>query len=138
MVAVMKPVSSRTWPLGSTTASLFVASMLVLQSLAVVLAGPVGGLRGGLFAGGLCLGSSDSRGGGNDSSEPSRPTGGHIGDQCCVFHCGGAGLPPSEIVAGAPTRSYGAARALSADARASFAHWPTLPVGSRAPPNSIL
>ncbi|MGA8169765.1 MAG: hypothetical protein WB816_02850 [Methylocystis sp.] len=128
----MKTRTPRNWQLGSTTASLLVAYMLVLQGLAL---GFVTGGEAGIFADSVCLTKAQAQLGG-DPAAPA-PTRGHA-DQCCVFHCAGAGFPAASAWQEAPVRAHHAGAAWSGDATAVFLPWPTLPVGSRAPPVSIL
>jgi hypothetical protein len=121
--------------MGQTTASLFVAYMLVLQSLAVgLVATPV--LRGGMFAATVCV-NDEVRAPDGAPATPG-PTGGHAKDQCCVFHCSGAGAPLASAPAVVPAPVYGVLAHWSGPTKRALSRWPTLPVGSRAPPTILL
>jgi hypothetical protein len=133
----MKTATLKTWPVGPTAASLFVAYMLVLQSLVLGLVTKPGSLRAGVFAGGVCLNDGKAQTADGDPAAPG-PRRGHAGDQCCVFHCSGAGIPPTSAFDEVPVRAFHAQRAWAGAAMVSFSPWPTLPVGSRAPPTAIL
>jgi hypothetical protein len=108
--------------------------LLVLQGLLI---GFATNLRGesGLSANSICLTKSQAQPGG-DPSAPA-PTRGHA-DQCCVFHCAGAGAPVASSWEEGLVRVSHAQDVRSADPTGAFSPWPTLPVGSRAPPISIL
>jgi hypothetical protein len=118
--------------LGLRTAPLFVAYLFVLQSLAVGLVSPVAALRAGGFASGACIQSSDERAPGVPGAP--RPSGGQSHDQCCVFHGAGAGMAPPLAVADLPPAPHGVAADWIAAIYTTASFWPTLPVGSRAPP----
>jgi hypothetical protein len=122
----------KTWQVGSTTASLLVASLLVLQGLVI---GFAINLRGesGLSANSICVTKGDAQAG--DPSAPA-PRRAHA-DQCCVFHCSG-GVPPASSWEEALARISYAQDAWSGEETDAFSPRPTLPVGSRAPPISIL
>jgi hypothetical protein len=123
----------KTWQVGSTTASLLVASLLVLQGLLI---GFATNLRGeaGVSANSICLTKGDAQPG-----DPSAPAPRRVhGDQCCVFHCSGGGVPPASSWEEALLRISHAQDAWSGDETDALLPWPTLPVGSRAPPISIL
>jgi len=122
----------KTWQVGSTTASLLVASLLVLQGLVIGFASIRG--EAGLSANSICVTKGDARAG--DPSAPA-PRRAH-GDQCCVFHCSGGGVPPTSSWEEALARISHAQDAWSGEETDAFAPRPTLPVGSRAPPISIL
>jgi len=124
----------RTWQLGSTTASLLVASLLVLQGLMIGLATNLRAGESGLSANSICVTKGDAQPGGDPAAPAPRRA---HGDQCCVFHCSG-GVPAASSWEEALVRISHAQDALSGDARGAFSAWPTLPVGSRAPPISIL
>jgi hypothetical protein len=117
---------------GLRTAPLFVAYLFVLQSLAVGLVSPVAALRAGGFANGACIQSSDERAPGVPGAP--RPSGGQSHDQCCVFHGAGAGMPPPEAAVKLPLAPYGVAADWLPATLKTASLWPTLPVGSRAPP----
>jgi hypothetical protein len=123
----------KTWQVGSTTASLLVASLLVLQGLVI---GFAINLRGeaGLSANSICVTKGDAR-----ASDPSAPAPRRAhGDSCCVFHCSGGGVPPASSWQEALVRTSHAQDAWSGEETDAFSPRPTLPVGSRAPPTSIL
>ena len=117
---------------GSTTASLLVASLLVLQGLVIGFASIRG--EAGLSANSICVTKGDARA--DDPSAPA-PRRAH-GDQCCVFHCSGGGVPPTSSWEEALARISHAQDAWSGEETDAFSPRPTLPVGSRAPPISIL
>jgi hypothetical protein len=123
----------KTWQVGSTTASLLVASLLVLQGLVI---GFALNLRGesGFSANSICVTKGDAQAG--DPSVPA-PRRAH-GDLCCVFHCSGGGLPPTSSWDEALARISHVQDARSGEEIDAFSPRPTLPVGSRAPPISIL
>jgi len=121
----------KTWQVGSTTASLLVASLLVLQGLVIGFASIRG--EAGLSANSICVTKGDARAG--DPSAPA-PRRAHA-DQCCVFHCSG-GVPPASSWEEAVARISHAQDAWSGEETDAFSPRPTLPVGSRAPPISIL
>ena len=114
--------------MGTRTAPLLVAYLLVLQSLALGLVSPVQAMR----ASGVCIQSADDRA----PSVPGapRPTGSQSHDQCCVFHGAGAGMAPPEAAAKLPPAPHGVPADWPAPSVAAASLWPTLPVGSRAPP----
>ena len=118
--------------LGLRTAPLFVAYLFVLQSLAVGLVSPVAALRAGGFTSGACIQSSDDRAPGVPGAP--RPSGGQSHDHCCVFHGAGAGMAPPEMAAKLPPAPHGVAADWLPAASKTASLWPTLPVGSRAPP----
>jgi len=120
---------------GARTAPLFVAYLFVLQSLAIGLVSPVGAMRAVGFSG-ACIQSVDDRAPGVPGAP--RPTGGQAHDQCCVFHGAGAGMGPPETAAKLPPARHGRPADWSEPALAAISLWPTLPVGSRAPPSSDL
>jgi hypothetical protein len=132
----MAPTGSKAWPLGTTTASLFVAYMLVLQSLAIGLAGAPSLLRGGA-ASGVCINASEAESQRGEPAGPG-PSQGHVGDQCCVLHFAGAGLPPAAVFSDAPDRRFSALADWIGATTRLFSPWPTLPLGSRAPPSFLL
>lgn len=115
-----------------TTASLFVAYMLVLQSLALGFVAP-GAFRGRLFASEICLSGTPAA---EEQSSPAQgnPSGGHLGDQCCVYHHAGAGGPPAQGVELQRSAFYDARIEWLTPSQRVRTLWPTLPVGSRAPP----
>ncbi len=123
----------KTWQVGSTTASLLVASLIVLQGLVI---GFATNLRGesGVSANSICVTKGDAQAG--DPSAPA-PRRAH-GDQCCVFHCSGGGVPPASSWEEGLVRISHAQDAWSGEETDAFSPRPTLPVGSRAPPISIL
>lgn len=121
--------------MGSTTATLLVAYMLVLQGLVVGIAlGPQSG-RAGLVANAICATKGETVPGG----EPALPgrSRSHA-DHCCVVHCSGAGVPPGSAWEEPPARVAHREVAWSGAAMDAFSPRPTLPVGSRAPPISII
>ena len=126
-----RPLKTR--QVGSTTASLLVASLLVLQGLVI---GFAINLRGesALSANSICVTKGDAQAG--DPSTPA-PRRAHA-DECCVFHCSGGGVPPASSWEEALARISHAQDAWSGDETDAFSPRPTLPVGSRAPPISIL
>jgi hypothetical protein len=127
----MTAKAPKTWQVGSTTASLLVASLLVLQGLVIGFASIRG--EAGLSANSICVTKDGAR-----SGDPSAPAPRHAhGDQCCVFHCSG-GVPAASSWQEALVRVSHARDAWSGDEASAFSPWPTLPVGSRAPPISIL
>lgn len=119
---------------GPSTASLFVAYMLVLQSLAVGLVS-TSVLRSGVFSNEICLNGAPSA---DDETSPAQPkrTAGHVGDQCCAFHCSGAGTPPNAAFGEERQAYYNAGIDWLAPPARNDSVWPTLPVGSRAPPSA--
>jgi hypothetical protein len=123
----------KTWQVGTTTASLLVASLLVLQGLVI---GFATNLRGesGLSANSICVTKGDAQPGDPSAPAPSRAH----GDHCCFFHCSGGGLPAASSWEEALVRISHAQDAWSGDETDAFSPRPTLPVGSRAPPISIL
>jgi hypothetical protein len=123
----------KTWQVGSTTASLLVASLIVLQGLVI---GFATNLRGesGLSANSICVTKGDAQAG--DPSAPA-PRRAH-GDPCCVFHCSGGGVPPTSSWEEALARISHAQDAWSGEETDAYSPRQTLPVGSRAPPISIL
>ena len=123
----------KTWQVGTTTASLLVASLLVLQGLVI---GFATNLRGesGLSANSICVTKGDAQPG--DPSAPA-PRRAH-GDSCCVFHCSGGGVLPASSWEEALARISHAQDAWSGEETDAFSPRPTLPVGSRAPPIFIL
>ena len=123
----------KTWQVGSATASLLFASLLVLQGLVI---GFATNLRGeaGLSANSICVTKGDAQP--DDPAAPA-PRRAH-GDQCCVFHCSGGGLPAASSWEEALVRISHAQDAWSGEETDAFSPRPTLPVGSRAPPISIL
>jgi hypothetical protein len=129
MIAASPPKARQ---VGSTTASLLVASLLVLQGLALVFAINLRG-ESGLSANSICVTKGDAQAG--DPSAPA-PRRAHA-DQCCVFHCSG-GVPPASSWEEALARISHAQDAWSGEETDAFSPRPTLPVGSRAPPISIL
>ena len=128
----MSIASPGTRAFGARTAPLFVAYLFVLQSLAVGLVSPVAALRAGGFASAACIQSSEEPAPGVPNAP--RPTGGQSHDQCCVFHGAGAGMAPPDTAAKLPPASHGTPADWPAPALAAVSLWPTLPVGSRAPP----
>lgn len=122
----------KTWQVGSTTASLLVASLLVLQGLVIGFASIRG--EAGLSANSICVTKGDAQAG--DPSAPA-PRRAH-GDQCCVFHCSGGGVPPTSSWEEALARISHAQDAWFGEETDAYSPRPTLPVGSRAPPISIL
>jgi hypothetical protein len=128
----MSIASPGTRVLGTRTAPLFVAYLFVLQSLALGLVSPVQALRAGGFSSGVCIQSADERA----PSLPGapRPTGGQSHDQCCLFHGAGAGMAPPEATAKLPPAPHGIPADWPTPALTAASLWPTLPVGSRAPP----
>ena len=123
----------KTRQVGSTTASLLVASLLVLQGLALVFAINLRG-EAGLSANSICVTKGDAQA--DDPSAPA-PRRAHA-DQCCVFHCSGGGVPPTSSWEEALARISHAQDAWSGEETDAFSPRQTLPVGSRAPPISIL
>jgi hypothetical protein len=124
--------TEKTWQFGSTTASLLVAYLLVLQGFAVgySISSRTGQI--GLFASAICLSGEKAK----NENTPGLPaqSRGHA-DKCCVFHFSGAGVPPANLWGtGAPPSAY-AQTAWAAETESDFSHRPTLPVGSRAPPS---
>ncbi|MFY9655771.1 MAG: hypothetical protein WAK01_04165 [Methylocystis sp.] len=128
----MKIATPGTRALRLRTVPLFVAYLFVLQSLAVGLVSPVAALRAGGFASGACIQSSDERGPGIPGAP--RPSGGQSHEQCCVFHGAGAGMAPPEMAAKLPPAPHGIPADWLAATLTGVSLWPTLPVGSRAPP----
>jgi hypothetical protein len=124
----------KTWQVGSTTASLLVASLLVLQGLLIGFATNLRASESGLSANSICVTKGDAQPG--DPSVPA-PRRAH-GDQCCVFHCSGGGLPAASCWEEALVRISHAQDAWSGEETDAFPPRLTLPVGSRAPPISIL
>jgi hypothetical protein len=59
-------------------------------------------------------------------------------DKCCLLHFSGAGAPPSSSFDDALFRAWRGQLAWSGAPAQLSISWPTLPVGSRAPPISIL
>jgi len=127
--------NDKTWQFGSTTASLLVAYMLVLQGFAVgfALSPKTGQL--GIFANSVCL-NGETQSNNNAPGMPSQSRG--HGDKCCVFHYSGAGIPPVALWNEALFRTSYAQAVWSEATTRTPMPWPTLPVGSRAPPTSIL
>jgi hypothetical protein len=123
----MSSASPGTRAFGIRTAPLFVAYLFVLQSLAIGLVSPVGVLR----PGGSCVQSAEDRGTGIPGAP--RPTSGRSHDQCCVFH-GAGGMAPQSADFKLPPSPPGLPADWAAPSLAAIALWPTLPVGSRAPP----
>ena len=117
---------------GTRSAPLFVAYLFVLQSLAIGLVSPVQALRAGGFTSGACIQSVDDRAPGVPAAP--RPAGGQSHDQCCVFHGAGAGMAPPETTVRLPPVPCGLPADWPAPEVAAVSLWPTLPVGSRAPP----
>jgi len=128
----MSIASPGTRAFGTRSAPLFVAYLFVLQSLAIGLVSPVGAMRASGFTSGACIQSVDDRSPGVPGAP--RPVGGQAHDQCCVFHGAGAGIAPPETGAKLPPAPQGAPGDWSAPSLAAISLWPTLPVGSRAPP----
>ena len=128
----MSIVRPGTRALGLRTAPLFVAYLFVLQSLAVGLVSPVAAIRASGFASGACIQSSDERAPGVPRAP--RPSGGQSHDHCCIFHGAGAGMAPPEAAAKLPPAPHGVAADWLATTYRIASLWPTLPVGSRAPP----
>jgi hypothetical protein len=128
----MSIASPGTRAFGTRSAPLFVAYLFVLQSLAIGLVSPIGALRAGGFASGACIQSVDDSAPGVPGAP--RPTGGQSHDQCCFFHGAGAGMAPPETAAKLPPAPHGTPADWSAPPLAAISLWPTLPVGSRAPP----
>ncbi len=125
----------KTWQVGSTTASLLVASLLVLQGLVIGFATNLRAGESGLSANSICVTNGEAQPGGDPAAPGPRRA--HA-DQCCVFHCSGGGVPVASSWEEELVRISHAQNAWSGDAAAAFSPWPTLPVGSRAPPISIL
>ena len=128
----MSIASPGTRTFGTRTAPLFVAYLFVLQSLAIGLVSPIGAPRAGGFTSGACIQSVDDRGPGVPGAP--RPSGGQSHDQCCVFHGAGAGMAPPEAAVKLPRAPHATPADWSAPPLAAISLWPTLPVGSRAPP----
>jgi len=128
----MSIASPGTRTFGTRTAPLFVAYLFVLQSLAIGLVSPIGAPRAGGFTSGACIQSVDDRGPGVPGAP--RPSGGQSHDQCCVFHGAGAGMAPPEAAVKLPRAPHATPANWSAPPLAAISLWPTLPVGSRAPP----
>jgi hypothetical protein len=125
----------KTWQFGSTTASLLVAYLLVLQGFGVGFS--IGSRTGqvGLFASAICQNSDKQRA----DTVPGlpAPSRGHA-DKCCVFHFSGAGVAPAYVAGTTPTSSGFALAAWTAEKTREPSHRSTLPVGSRAPPSIYL
>jgi len=118
--------------LGLRTAPLFVAYLFVLQSLAIGLVSPVAALGAGGFTNGACIQSADDRAPGAPGAP--RPADRQSRDHCCVFHGAGAGIAPPEVAAKLPPTPHGIPADWPAPRLTADSLWPTLPVGSRAPP----
>ena len=124
------------WRSGSTAASLLVAYLLVVQGFVTAFAGvPLGGGSGAFAAGALCASSTATQAAGGKSlpAQTNRHS-----EQCCIFHCAGAGAPPVEAEAAAVARSWRLQAVRWADGEASRAPRSLLPVGSRAPPKTVV
>ncbi|ARN82368.1 hypothetical protein B1812_16195 [Methylocystis bryophila] len=112
------------------------AYLFVLQSLAVSLVSPVGALRANGFWSATCIQSAEDRA--PETPGAPRPTNGQPHDQCCVFHGAGAGMAPPAADVRLPPAPSGLPADWPAPTLAAITLWPTLPVGSRAPPASDL
>jgi hypothetical protein len=126
----------RSWQFGPTTVTLLVAYMLVLQGLAVIVASGARSAGSGLLANSICLTKSQSPLGG--SNAPAAPS--HHSDVCCVLHCSGFGPAPAADFAGdAPPPPLALASILlPSDQPAGPSPAATPPLGSRAPPASLV
>jgi hypothetical protein len=125
----------KTWQFGSTTASLLVAYLLVLQGFGVGFS--IGSRTGqvGLFASAICT-NADKQGSDAAPGLPA-PSRGHA-DKCCVFHFSGAGIPPAYVSGTTFASAAFAQAAWVAENTREPSHRLTLPVGSRAPPSIYL
>jgi hypothetical protein len=124
----------KNWQVGTTTASLLVASLLVLQGLLIGFATNLRAAESGVSANSICVTKGDAQPG--DPSAPA-PRRAH-GDYCCAFHYSGGGLPAASSWEETLVRISHAQDAWSGEETVAFPPRPTLPVGSRAPPISIL
>lgn len=125
--------AARFFQVGSTTATLLVAYLFVLQGLAV----GVTTVRSpsGLFANAICLTNAPG-----DEKAPATPArSSRHGDVCCVLQCGALGAAAAAapfVGAIPPALSYVEVKP-AFDATVVRADAATPPLGSRAPPSLI-
>jgi hypothetical protein len=128
--------TSRTSQLGSAAASLFVAYMLVLQGVVASFAFTARMGEASFLANAICLEKTDGQSSRDGSPVAPGPKQSHA-SSCCVFHCSGAGAPPPSSYADGLERAFHAQIAWTGAEPEALYRWPTLPVGSRAPPHMI-
>ena len=129
--------TTRTSQLGSAAASLFVAYMLVLQGLAAGLSLSAARGEAGFLGNVVCLEKNEGRPSSYADPLAPGPKRNH-GVSCCVLHCSGAGAPPLSSYVEELRGAFPVTVAWPGlDERSATLQWPTLPLGSRAPPQTV-